>query len=375
MTTPDRPVGGSAGPDDSATYDDGVVRVYPGAPPATPETVAPVPPIAGAYGNEPPTRPTPFPATAPPSGPPSGPPSTTDEAKSAAGDVKDQAASSASDVKDTAAAQASQVTDTAREQATQVKDTAANAAADVAGTAREQASNVIGEASQQARQIADSLGTQLTEQASTQQQRAAGSIRSLAEGVSDMAEGRGAPSGPLGDYTRQAADRLQTAASYLESKQPGDLVDDVRSFAARRPTAFLLGAAVAGFAVGRLVKGAKGGSSSGSSSASGSSASSTATSGSGAGAYSAPSAPAPVVPSGLGDVPVRDDGFGTPTVDPTTPTPPPGYSSRIPVEPIPVEPIEEPYPTDGLYGDPQPLRDPLGDELPRDLRPGGGRSV
>src|SRR3954447_26778870 len=76
-----------------------------------------------------------------------------------------------------------------------------------------------------------------------------------------MAEGRGAPSGPVGDYTRQAADRLQTAAGYLENKQPGELLDDARSFAARRPTAFLVGAAIAGFAVGRLVKGAKGGSS------------------------------------------------------------------------------------------------------------------
>src|SRR3954447_2839097 len=77
-----------------------------------------------------------------------------------------------------------------------------------------------------------------------------------------MAEGRGAPSGPLGDYTRQAADRLQSAAGYLENKQPGELLDDVRGFAGRRPGAFLLGAAVAGFAVGRLVKGASGGSAS-----------------------------------------------------------------------------------------------------------------
>ena len=360
MTTPDRPVGGSAGSGVPNTPEEGVVRVFPGPPPATPEPVAPVPPIGGGSLNEPPTRPTAQPTTAPPSGPPS----TSDEAKNAAADVKDQAASSAADVKDTAASQAGAVKDTAQQQAAQVKDTAASAASDVAATAREQASNVVGEASQQARQIADSLSTQLTEQANTQQQRAAGGIRSLAEGVSDMAEGRGAPSGPVGDITRQAADRLHSAASYLENRQPSELLDDVRSFAGRRPGAFLLGAAVAGFAVGRLVKGASGSSASGSTSGSVSGTTSRAT---------VPSRPAPAPP--VQDVPPTSPAFGTPT-------PPPGYESRIPVAPI----VEEPYPTDGLYGDIDPTResgrttpsvthgDPLVDDVHRDL-PGGGRGV
>jgi hypothetical protein len=35
------------------------------------------------------------------------------------------------------------------------------------------------------------------------------------------------------------------------------VLDDVRSFARRRPGVFLLGAGIAGFAVGRLVRGAK----------------------------------------------------------------------------------------------------------------------
>jgi uncharacterized phage infection (PIP) family protein YhgE len=306
--------------------------------------------------------------------------------------VKDQAASSAGDVKDTAASQAGAVKDTAQQQAAQVKDTAANAASDVAATAREQAQNVVGEASQQARQIADSLVTQVNEQASTQQQRAAGGIRSLAEGVSDMAEGRGAPEGPVGDLTRQAADRLQTAASYLERKQPNDLLNDVRSFASRRPGAFLLGAAVAGFAVGRIVKGSS--SASSSSSSSPSTAGDTNPTGSlptASAAQPAPTpAPAPTQAPAAAQTPppvlVFDDiepdepGFGTPT-------PPPGYESRIPVAPI----IEEPYqPRDGLYGDIDPTRgtdretgrttppvthgDPFGEDMNREL-PGGGRGV
>lgn len=334
MTTPDRPVGGSAGTGPLEQPDEGVVRVYPGPPPTEPDLVAPVPPVGGSAETpisgaaEP--RPTPYPGTPPTSGSPAGDSSTTDAAKSAAGDVKDQAASSASDVKDTAAQQAGAVAGTAQQQAAQVKDTAADAASDVAATAREQAQNVVGEASQQARQLADSLTTQLNEQASTQQQRAAGSLRELAQGVSDMAEGRGAPSGALADYTRQAADRLHSTAGYLENKQPGELLDDARSFAARRPAAFLLGAAVAGFAVGRFVKGAKGGSS-GSASGSGGS-----TSASSAG-YSSPSA--------AGSVQDVGTGFGNPTVPPA-PTPAPGYSERIPTGTV----ADEPYPTDGTLG-------------------------
>jgi hypothetical protein len=76
------------------------------------------------------------------------------------------------------------------------------------------------------------------------------------------------------------------------------------------------------------------------------------------------------------DLPVDDPGFGTPT-------PPPGYESRIPVAPI----VEEPYPNDGLYGQIDPTRssapstqpsayDPLVDDTDRGL-PGspGGRGV
>jgi len=151
-----------------------------------------------------------------------------------------------------------------------------------------------------------------------------------------------------------------------------ELLNDVRSFASRRPGAFLLGAAVAGFAVGRLVKGAGVGPGTSSSSSSGSG-------GSGVSA-SLPPRPAtpppapPVVP--VAEVPVTEVPVGP---DFGTPTPPPGYASRIPVEPI----VEEPYPAadGGLYGEIDPTRpspghgDPLADD--RDI-PGsgfGGRGV
>jgi hypothetical protein len=59
------------------------------------------------------------------------------------------------------------------------------------------------------------------------------------------------------EFARQAADRAHGAASWLEQREPADLLDEVRNFARRRPGAFLIGAAVAGLAAGRLTRGLK----------------------------------------------------------------------------------------------------------------------
>ena len=70
-----------------------------------------------------------------------------------------------------------------------------------------------------------------------------------------MADG-GQQSGTVSEVARQAADRADRLAEWLGQREPGDLLDEVRSFARRRPGAFLLGAAIAGVVVGRLTRGA-----------------------------------------------------------------------------------------------------------------------
>jgi hypothetical protein len=172
-------------------------------------------------------------------------------------DTKEQAKAAASDVKETAKANAANVKDTAQQQVSEVTQAASAAAQDVAQTTKQQVSAVADEASQRAREIADQLITSVNEQASHQQQRAVSGLRGLADGVQDLADGRPAQ-GPAQDIARSAASQLQSAVDYLDSREPSDLLNDVRDFARRRPGMFLLGAAVAGFAVGRLVKGATG---------------------------------------------------------------------------------------------------------------------
>jgi hypothetical protein len=57
-----------------------------------------------------------------------------------------------------------------------------------------------------------------------------------------------------GDYARKAASAIDDVASNLASKDPDELIDDVRDFVSRSPGIALAGAAIVGFALARLVK-------------------------------------------------------------------------------------------------------------------------
>jgi hypothetical protein len=57
------------------------------------------------------------------------------------------------------------------------------------------------------------------------------------------------------DLVRQAAERSSAVAAWLENRDPGSLLDEVKAFARRRPGAFLLLAAGAGVLAGRLGRG------------------------------------------------------------------------------------------------------------------------
>jgi hypothetical protein len=62
---------------------------------------------------------------------------------------------------------------------------------------------------------------------------------------------------------RQAADQAHSLGSWLENREPGDVLGEVKRFARRKPGAFLAIAAGAGFLSGRLTRGLTGGSESG----------------------------------------------------------------------------------------------------------------
>jgi uncharacterized protein YjbJ (UPF0337 family) len=151
---------------------------------------------------------------------------------------------------------AGQTASTAKDEAAATASTAASAAADVAGTAAQQAGQVAGEAVDQVRQLADQARAQASEQAGNATQKLSDSVRSLATEVRDLSQGNGDGSGTVAGLAQQLADKGEQLAEYLAQQGPGGLVQELRSFAARRPGTFLLGALAAGVATGRVVKGA-----------------------------------------------------------------------------------------------------------------------
>jgi hypothetical protein len=147
-------------------------------------------------------------------------------------------------------------TDVAREEAQNLGQTASQAGSQVASTATDQAKEVAQETQRQAKDLLDQGRAQLKDQTIAQQQKAAQGLSSLASEMRGLADGssQGAP-GPARDLLQQAAGMVESFSSKLQHREPAELLDEVRSFARRKPGTFLLGAALLGVAAGRLTRG------------------------------------------------------------------------------------------------------------------------
>jgi hypothetical protein len=139
----------------------------------------------------------------------------------------------------------------AKDEAADVTRHAADAAQNVAGTAKAEAANVAAEVKSNARDLLHQAKSDLTEQAGTQQQKVAEGLRSVAGELHSMAAASDQP-GVATDLVRQAAERSSAVASWLDGRDPGSLLTEVKSFARQRPGTFLLLAAGAGVLAGRL---------------------------------------------------------------------------------------------------------------------------
>lgn len=180
---------------------------------------------------------TPTPTTPPPTTPPPTPPATPTTPITPAG------------------TQAGQQPDPSlKGKAADTADAAKQAAGDVGQTAADKAKEVAGEAQRQARDLVGEARDQVNGQVSEQHRNLVGNLHSLADEFGRMAKASDQP-GLASELVGQAGERARGAADWIGNRQPGELVDEVRSFARRRPGAFLLGAVVAGVAVGRLTRG------------------------------------------------------------------------------------------------------------------------
>ena len=148
----------------------------------------------------------------------------------------------------------SSTTQTAKQEAGHVASQASQQASMVAGTVQEQGAKVASEAKDQALNLLGQARSQVNEQAGAQQQRAAGSLRSLATDLEVMTNGTTPSGGVTSDVVRQVSQQVQNAADWLESKSADEILNDVRTYARRNPGMFLLVAGGAGLLAGRITR-------------------------------------------------------------------------------------------------------------------------
>lgn len=142
----------------------------------------------------------------------------------------------------------------AKDQAASVAGDAKQAAGDVLATGKQEAANVAQEAKTQVKDLLDQSRTQLTEQAHAQKENAAKGARAFSDDLTALAEGKGGTDNSASQLVSQLAGRAQGVAQWLENREPAELLEDVKTFARRRPGAFILIAAATGLVAGRLVR-------------------------------------------------------------------------------------------------------------------------
>jgi hypothetical protein len=135
----------------------------------------------------------------------------------------------------------------------EVGKSAAQRAGDVTGVVGEQAKQTVSEAGAQAKNLLDEGVHQLRGQARDGQQKLARGLRGVTDQLRKMSD-QTDDSGMAADLVRQATERTDQVASWLESREPGDLVDEARRFARQHPGTFLAGAALLGVLAGRLTR-------------------------------------------------------------------------------------------------------------------------
>ena len=201
----------------------------------------------------------------------------------------------------------------------QVTEAARDEVQSVAGDVREEASAVASEAKAQARNVLDETRTALRSQARQGSDRTAGALDNLSSQFRALASGDREGAGELGRYADRASEQLHAAAQQIGSRGFDGLIDDVQSFARRRPGVFLAVAAASGFAVGRLFRGAQAASSA-----------SPAGDGNGDRTRAIGESYAPIVSGGSAALPAGPEGGTTPDPDP--------YGGAIPAPPPDVDP-------------------------------------
>ncbi|MEO7943497.1 MAG: hypothetical protein ABIR34_08865 [Marmoricola sp.] len=143
-----------------------------------------------------------------------------------------------------------------KDQARQAAGTASDEGQRVAGVAQTELKSVTAEAQNQLRGLLDQATSQVDAQSRQQQGRLAQTVRTFGDDLHGLTQQQNS-NGLAGQLVQQVAEQAHGLATQLENREPRELLEDVRGFARSRTGTFLLGALVAGIAVGRVARGAK----------------------------------------------------------------------------------------------------------------------
>lgn len=124
--------------------------------------------------------------------------------------------------------------------------------ADEASSAFEDAREAV---SSKASQFASEAKEGVMREAEGAKRQASESLRTFANTIREAGDKLSeSDQGMAAGFVRQAASGLERLSSSLSEKRFGEMIEDVRSFGRRNPTAFIAGSVLAGLAIGRFVR-------------------------------------------------------------------------------------------------------------------------
>jgi hypothetical protein len=129
-----------------------------------------------------------------------------------------------------------------------------DAAVRVSGAIAEQASQVSDEVSSLAERLVDDATAQVRDGADAQLRQVADGLEVLHRQTGALAQGRPDEAGPLVEYMLEATQSLGDLAEHIRKGGLDGVAADIKRIARKRPVTFLVGSAVAGLAIGRLLR-------------------------------------------------------------------------------------------------------------------------